>query len=195
MLNRMQDAAKRMSLMIDDLLTYSRLTTKKGEFVPVSLSLVVTEVLSDLEVGIEEQEAELEIGPLPVILGSHRQLVQFFQNLISNAVKYRLPDKAPKIIITAEKADLKEMSGLPNIMKDHNYVRIDVTDNGIGFDEKYLDRIFQMFQRLHGKGEFHGSGIGLALCKKVVQNHHGHITAKSAPGQGSTFMVYLPQPK
>ena len=194
MLNRMQDAAKRMSAMIDDLLAYSRLTIKEGTFVPVDLNNIVTEVMSDLEIGIQEQDAKIEFEVLPTIFGNQRQLLQLFQNLISNAVKYRLPDQTPEIKITAKKADKNALENFPNLLKDHPYVLIEIQDNGIGFDEKHLDRIFQMFQRLHGKGEFNGSGIGLALCKKVVQNHHGYITARSTPGNGSVFMVYLPEP-
>ncbi|WP_229253790.1 PAS domain-containing protein [Dyadobacter sp. NIV53] len=194
MLNRMQDAAKRMSMMIDDLLAYSRLTTKEGEFVAVDLNTIITEVISDLEIGIQEQGAQIEVDQLPSIFGNQRQLLQLFQNLISNAIKYRLSEQIPEISITYQKTSEEEVANFPNFLKDHPYVLIKIQDNGIGFDEKYLDRIFQMFQRLHGKSEYSGSGIGLALCKKVAQNHHGYITAKSAPGEGSVFMVYLPQP-
>ncbi|TDE15425.1 PAS domain-containing sensor histidine kinase [Dyadobacter psychrotolerans] len=194
MLNRMQDAARRMSEMIDDLLAYSRLTTTKGELTPVDLNLIVAEVISDLEIVIQEQNAQIEVGNLSEILGSSRQLIQLIQNLVSNALKYRKPDQSPFIKITSRKVEYEEVTSFSNVLKDNHYICLEIQDNGIGFDEKYLDRIFQMFQRLHGKGEFNGSGIGLALCKKVVQNHHGYITARSKPGTGSTFMVYLPQP-
>ena len=192
MLNRMQDAANRMSLMIDDLLTYSRLTTNEVKFESVNLKRVVEEVISDLEVGIEEQQAVISVEPLPEVYGNHRQLVQLVQNLVSNSIKYRRPDQAPKVNISAADVDAAEVAHLPGILKGQKYVRLEFSDNGIGFDEKYLDRIFQMFQRLHGRSEFAGSGIGLALCKKVVQNHHGYITARSVPGEGSVFIVYLP---
>lgn len=195
MLNRIQDASKRMSVMIDDLLAYSRLTTREGEFDAVVLADIVTSVLADLEISIQEQKTEITITELPIIWGSAPQLTQLMQNLISNAVKYRSPDRPSTISISYRDVDEPEKASIPKLLPDHPYIRLEVTDNGIGFDEMYLDRIFQMFQRLHGRSEFSGSGIGLALCKKVVQNHHGYITAKSRPGQGSTFIVYLPLPK
>lgn len=194
MLNRIQDASKRMSAMIDDLLAYSRLTTREGEFTPVELGEIVTSVLADLEISIQEQKTEVIVEEMPVVWGNGAQLTQLIQNLVSNAVKYRLPEQHSTIRIAYRDVDAAEKETLPKLLPDHDYIRLEVSDNGIGFDEIYLDRIFQMFQRLHGRSEFSGSGIGLALCKKVVQNHHGYITAKSQPGQGATFIVYLPQP-
>ncbi|MEO6287813.1 MAG: PAS domain-containing protein [Dyadobacter sp.] len=194
MLNRIQDASKRMSMMIDDLLAYSRLTTRETEFKPVALSDIVTNVVADLEIAIQEQNTEISVQPLPVVWGNPLQLTQLMQNLLSNAIKYKHQDKLSKIKISATDADAEVISTLPKLLPDHTYICLEVFDNGIGFDEIYLDRIFQMFQRLHGRGEFSGSGIGLALCKKVVQNHHGYITARSSPGKGSVFIVYLPKP-
>ena len=194
MLNRIQDASKRMSSMIDDLLAYSRLTTRDSAFEPVDLKKIASAVIADLEFSIEEQKSQIKVGPLPVVWGNPAQLTQLVQNLLSNAIKYRKQNVQSIIEIHAHGLDEQELSALPRILPEHSYIRIEVSDNGIGFDEKYLDRIFQMFQRLHGRGEFSGSGIGLALCKKVVQNHHGHITAQSEPDKGSTFMVYLPIP-
>ncbi|MCE7038807.1 PAS domain-containing protein [Dyadobacter sp. CY312] len=195
MLNRIQDAARRMSLLIDDLLTYSRLSKKDTEFVNVDLNKIVSEVISDLEIGIQEQNAKIETGNLSVVHGNPRQLVQLMQNLISNAIKYRSPDREPMIKITEERPGRVELSSIPHLLRNRRYCRITIEDNGIGFEEKYVDRIFQMFQRLHGKSEYSGSGIGLASCKKVVQNHNGYITAKSKPGEGSRFIIYLPQPE
>lgn len=194
MLNRIQDASKRMSAMIDDLLAYSRLTTHDGEFGEVKLSDIVTSVLADLEISIQEQRTRIVVEDLPTVWGSTPQLRQLMQNLVSNAVKYRLPDQHSVITLSYRPVEETEKNTLPKLLTEHPYVRLEVSDNGIGFDEMYLDRIFQMFQRLHGRSEFSGSGIGLALCKKVVQNHHGYITAKSQPGKGATFIVYLPQP-
>ncbi|SKB74275.1 PAS domain-containing sensor histidine kinase [Dyadobacter psychrophilus] len=194
MLNRIQDASKRMSSMIDDLLAYSRLTTRDSSFEPVDLSQIVSAVIADLEFSIEEQKSQIRIGQLPVVWGNPSQLTQLVQNLLSNAIKYRKQDVASIIEIRAEDLAEAEIAELPRLLPEHSYIRFEVIDNGIGFDEKYLDRIFQMFQRLHGRGEFSGSGIGLALCKKVVQNHHGHITARSETEKGSTFIVYLPIP-
>lgn len=195
MLNRIQDASKRMSAMIDDLLAYSRLTTREGEFGAVQLDDIVHSVLADLELSIQEQKTDIIVEDLPVVWGNGPQLTQLMQNLISNAVKYRLPNQESVIRLSYRAVEQTEKEALPKLLPDHQYIRLEVSDNGIGFDEIYLDRIFQMFQRLHGRSEFSGSGIGLALCKKVVQNHHGHITARSQPGKGATFIVYLPQPR
>ncbi|MGG7663771.1 PAS domain-containing sensor histidine kinase [Dyadobacter sp. BHUBP1] len=195
MLNRIQDASKRMSAMIDDLLAYSRLTTREGEFGEIRLDEIVHSVLADLEISIQEQKTDIIVNDLPVVWGNGPQLAQLMQNLISNAIKYRLPDQQSVIRLSYRAVSEAEKATLPKLLPDHPYIRLEVTDNGIGFDEIYLDRIFQMFQRLHGRSEFSGSGIGLALCKKVVQNHHGYITAQSQPGKGATFIVYLPQPR
>ncbi|SEJ20238.1 PAS domain S-box-containing protein [Dyadobacter sp. SG02] len=194
MLNRIQDASKRMSAMIDDLLAYSRLTTREGEFDEVRIRDIVQSVLADLEISIQEQKTDVIVEDLPVVWGNVSQLTQLMQNLISNAVKYRLPDQESVIRLSYREVEEAEKKTLPKLLPDHRYIRLEVSDNGIGFDEIYLDRIFQMFQRLHGRSEYSGSGIGLALCKKVVQNHHGYITAQSKPGEGATFIVYLPQP-
>lgn len=194
MLNRIQDASKRMSAMIDDLLAYSRLTTREGEFGSVRMSDIVASVLADLEISIQEQKTKIVVEELPEVWGNAHQLTQLMQNLISNAIKYRLPEQESTVRISYRNVENTERDTLPKLLPDYRYIRLEVTDNGIGFDEIYLDRIFQMFQRLHGRSEFSGSGIGLALCKKVVQNHHGYITAKSRAGEGSTFIVYLPQP-
>ncbi len=195
MLNRIQDASKRMSAMIDDLLAYSRLTTREGEFTEVQLSELVHSILADLELSIQEQKTKIIVGDLPAVWGNASQLTQLIQNLISNAVKYRLPDQESTVSLSYRPVGEAEKETLPKLLAGHRYVRLEVSDNGIGFDEIYLDRIFQMFQRLHGRSEYSGSGIGLALCKKVVQNHHGYITAQSRPGEGATFIVYLPQPR
>jgi PAS domain S-box-containing protein len=195
MLSRIQDAARRMSLLIDDLLSYSRLSIKGTEFVSVDLNKIITEVISDLEIGIQEQNARVHTSNLSVVHGNPRQLVQLFQNLISNAIKYRSPDSDPVISITEKATDLSELAHIPYLLKNRKYAQITIQDNGIGFEEKYVDRIFQMFQRLHGKSEYSGTGIGLASCKKVVQNHNGYITAESKPGEGSRFIIYLPQPE
>lgn len=192
MLNRIQDSARRMSVMIDDLLTYSRLSNKEGEFVNVDLNQTVTNILTDLEMLIEEKQAQIVVEPLASVIGNPIQLGQLFLNVISNAIKYSVPGTQPIIKIACNQATLTEIEAVPVLSWQRNYAKIEVKDNGIGFDPKYLDRIFQMFQRLHGKSEYNGSGIGLALCQKVVQNHNGYITALSKPNAGSTFIIYLP---
>lgn len=192
-IDRMQSAASRMSTLIRDLLDFSRISTQRETNLPVSLNTIVDQVLTTLELVIAETKAEVKVGALPTITGDESQLNQLFQNLIANAIKFRQPTVAPVIQINAHTVQAID---LPPSVKParavRTYYRIDVADNGVGFDEKYLDRIFQVFQRLHGKSEFAGTGIGLAICEKVATNHGGAITATSRPGQGATFMVYLP---
>jgi signal transduction histidine kinase/DNA-binding response OmpR family regulator len=196
---RMQMAASRMSTLIRDLLSFSRISTRQEFTAAISLTELVDAVLVDLEVIIHETGAELRIDPLPTITGDRSQLRQLFQNLLSNAIKFHQtgPDGLPVSPIVTVSCHLIQSSELPPRVKPNRtaptYYRIDISDNGIGFDEKYLDRIFQIFQRLHGKSEFAGTGIGLAICEKVVVNHGGGITASSQPGQGATFSVFLPK--
>jgi PAS domain S-box-containing protein len=192
-LERMQSAASRMSILIKDLLTFSRISIRQENAVAVPLTEVIASVLTDLEMIIAESGAIVELDKLPTVLGDPSQLGQLFQNLISNALKFRKPDVPPYIRI---KAQLIAAINLPTSVKPvrqtDSYYCIDVLDNGIGFDEKYIDRIFQVFQRLYGKSQYPGTGIGLAICEKVAVNHGGAITASSQLGQGSVFSVYLP---
>jgi len=218
-LERMQNAARRMQTLINDLLTFSRVTTRAQPFVPVNLTQVVQEVLSDLEVRIEQEGGQIEVSDLPIIDADPTQMRQLLQNLIGNALKFHQAGTAPVIklrsqfpqqeseisrsclrepVYTGWAKDSTLLSSLP-IPDTHFLVspqsakcQIIVEDNGIGFDEKYLDRIFTVFQRLHGRTEYEGSGIGLAVCRKIAQRHGGNITAKSTPGQGTTFIVTLP---
>ena len=192
LLSRMQDAAERMSLMISDLLTFSRLQVNHKVFAEVDLNRVFASVLSDLEIVIEEKKAVFDIKPLDTVWGDASQLTQLLLNLISNALKYQPAGQIPHISVSTSKADPSEINR--TVLAGHPYLKIQVKDNGIGFDQKYAERIFQMFQRLHGKSEYSGSGIGLALCNKVVQNHYGLLTAESEKGRGSCFNVYLPAP-
>lgn len=181
-LERMRSAANRMQKLIQDLLSFSRVTTKAQPFVSVDLEKIVSEVLSDLEVKIEETGALVATNDLPVIDADPLQMRQLLQNLIGNALKFRRDGVEPHLSIIAEP------------MKNGNSgnYKITVEDNGIGFDEKYLDKIFTVFQRLHGRTEYEGSGIGLAVCRKIVERHHGTITAESSPGNGAKFIVHLP---
>ena len=192
-IDRMQAAASRMSTLIRDLLNFSRLSTQRETTTLVALNEVVQEVLTTLELVIAQTGAQLHINLLPTIQGDATQLTQLFQNLLSNALKFRQERVAPRIQINAYTLSLQE---LPAWVKPgraaRSYYQIDVVDNGVGFDEKYLDRIFQVFQRLHGKSEFAGTGIGLAICERVVANHGGALTARSQVGQGATFSVYFP---
>ncbi|GAB3996866.1 hypothetical protein GCM10028807_40560 [Spirosoma daeguense] len=197
-LERMQSAARRMSMLIKDLLNFSRISTRPDESRLLSLDDVLRSVLTDLELVISETGAQIHVDPLPKISGDSSQLGQLFQNLLSNALKFSRVNTSgnPAIPQITVRHQLVDAGDLPSIIKSNRssaqFHQIDVTDNGIGFDEKYLDRIFQVFQRLHGRSEFAGTGIGLAICEKVVTNHGGAISATSKPGQGATFSVYLP---
>ncbi|XWW46331.1 PAS domain-containing protein [Fibrella sp. USSR17] len=202
MIRRMQLAAQRMSTLITDLLNYSRVSTQRSPFEPISLTRLISTVIDDLYVAVKESDAVFDYSDLPVILGDRAQLSQVFRNLLLNAIIFHRPNVPPVVRITVQKvapADLPTMvlqsdmsmtnEGSGNIQFFHE---ISIKDNGIGFDEKYLDRIFQLFQRLHSKTAYPGTGIGLSICRKVIENHKGTITASSKPGQGATFRVYLP---
>ncbi len=192
-LERMQAAANRMSLLIKDLLIYSRLSSQPKETEQVNLNQVIATVASELELRVQETGAKLEIDSLPMVSGDNSQLEQLFQNLLSNSLKFHKPHVAPHIRISYE---LVPYGRLPVSVKPVHlvpyYHHIAFVDNGIGFEEQYADRIFQVFQRLHGKAEYPGTGIGLAICEKVVINHGGAIWASSILGEGAAFHIYFP---
>ncbi|QDK77164.1 PAS domain S-box protein [Spirosoma sp. KCTC 42546] len=192
-LERMQSAASRMSTLIRDLLSFSRISTHRDTSAPISLDTIVQTVLLDLDLMIAESEASVVVGKLPTLEGDRLQLQQLVRNLLSNALKFRRPEVASLIEVSASWVAFENLPASVSPKRPAlAYHRLDVTDNGIGFDEKYLDRIFQVFQRLHGKNEFAGTGVGLAICEKVVSNHGGAITATSQPGLGTTFSAYFP---
>jgi PAS domain S-box-containing protein len=178
-LARMQNAARRMHVLINDLLAFSRVTTKAQPFAPVDLNRVAREVLEDLEARVRQTGGRVEVGPLPTVEADALQMRQLLQNLIGNALKFHRPGEPPAVAVRAEAVG-------------DGHCRLTVEDNGIGFDEKYLDRIFTPFQRLHARGEYEGTGMGLAVCRKIVERHGGQITARSRPGAGTTFIVTLP---
>lgn len=192
-LNRMSVAGERMSALIKDLLAYSQISTRQQAFGLTSLNAIMAEVLSTLEWQINTREARIEVAELPVINGDRSQLEQLFQNLLSNALKFTPPESTPRVELTCTFTNRAEFPAhvQPN-GNAHRFCQISVRDNGVGFDIKYLDRIFQVFQRLHGKDEFPGTGVGLAICRQVVENHGGAITASGTLGVGTTFSVYLP---
>ncbi|XAZ81967.1 ATP-binding protein (plasmid) [Fibrella sp. ES10-3-2-2] len=194
-LQRLQAAASRMSTLIQDLLTYSRITTGQEVSQLVSLTDVVLSTLADLDLLIDETGAQVTVESLPTVLGDASQLGQLFLNLLSNALKFRRPTISPQVRISWQSLTASDLPASIRPTRSAGvYHRIDVTDNGIGFEEKYLDRIFQVFQRLNGKSQYAGTGIGLAISQKVTANHGGAITASSYPGQGATFSVYFPDP-
>jgi len=178
-LTRMQEAAQRGQRMISDLLELSRVTTGGKPFQRTDLNQVLQDVLSDLEVHMEQEGGQVEVGNLPVIDADPTQMHQLFQNLVGNALKFHKPEIPPSVKVTAN-AD------------DSDQVQIRVADNGIGFDEEFKERIFQPFQRLHGQSKYEGSGIGLSICRKIVERHGGAIRTESQPGQGASFIITLP---
>lgn len=192
-LGRMNAAGIRMSTLIKDLLAYSQVATRQQSYGLVELNGIITEALAALEYQIEERQAQVAVAALPVIKGDKSQLRQLFQNLLSNAMKFTPNGQKPSVTVTqvlCKRADLP--AEIHANSQANQFCKISITDRGVGFDIRYLDRIFQVFQRLHGKDEFPGTGVGLAICQRVVENHGGGITASSMAGQGSTFSVYLP---
>lgn len=192
-LRRMTSAADRMSVLINDLLSFSRLSTRQRALEPVALQKVISNVLDTLSWQIDQRNARITVAALPTVLGDETQLAQLFQNLLSNAIKFTPAETAPQIQIDhvlVTRAELPaQFRPTGNADRFH---QINVCDQGIGFDIKYLDRVFQVFQRLHTKNKFAGTGIGLAICERVATNHSGCLTAISEPGKGATFSLFLP---
>ena len=177
-LDRMMASAGRMGRLIDDLLGYSRVTTRAKAFAAVDLNAALADALEDLAARVELTGGTVDAGHLPVVSGDAGQLRQVFQNLVGNALKFHRPDVPPLVRVSAERT----AAGWA----------ITVADNGIGFEDRHAARIFQVFQRLHGRDEFEGTGVGLAVCKKIVERHGGSIVAHGRPGDGATFVVTLP---
>ncbi len=190
---RMQNAAARMQTLINDLLKYSRVGRMREPFQPVDLEALIEAIRNDMETAIQHSGAQIITRELPAVQGEPSQLRQLFQNLISNALKFSQPGIPPKVTVSCQVASQADKEASGNLWEEEDYYKIMVADNGIGFDEKYLDRIFNIFQRLHGRSEYEGTGIGLAICRKITENHEGAITATSQPGQGATFYVLLPE--
>ena len=188
-LKSIQNAASRMQLLIKDLLTFSKISSEKESPEECDLNQVINEVLKDLESKIEEKNAKIEVDKMPSIPGNPILLRSLFLNLIENAIKYSRRDVPPVIAI---KYLLKPERVLAKNGQEKNYCRITVNDNGIGFEQKYAEHIFSMFRRLHNLNEFEGTGIGLAICKKIVEKHNGYISAHSDVNKGSTFIISLP---
>ena len=190
-LERLESSAGRMKALLAALLNYSRLSNTGTAKEKTDLNSVVDEVIGNLQDLIEEKKAVISRDHLPMIMGLPLQFDQLFSNLISNSLKYSRSDMSPVIHIsclTVQKDEIRQVENLP----EKNYYRISVSDNGIGFESQYAEKIFELFQRLHGKTEYAGTGIGLSICYKIVQNHQGAITAAGAPGQGARFDIYLP---
>jgi signal transduction histidine kinase len=165
--------------LMDALLALSRLTIQKSIFQLVDMNQIVRDIVADLEIRLKETGGQIEKGPLPSLMAEPTQMQQLFLNLIGNALKFHQPGLPPQVQITASRTPAGE-------------VEIQVADNGIGFDPAEATKLFKPFGRLNSKSKYEGTGIGLAICRKIVENHAGQITARSAPGQGATFIVTLP---
>ncbi len=191
-LSRMTASAENMRMLINDLLEFSRISNAQQPFSEVDLNVVVRQVKMDLELVIEETGTHLKADKLPVLVAIPTQMKQLLTNIISNAIKFRQVGIPP--VITIEATEINQATKTRyDLSRDEVYYKIEITDNGIGFEEEYASRIFNVFQRLHGKSEYPGSGIGLAICKKIVEHHNGVIYAESLPGKGSKFVFIIPE--
>jgi PAS domain S-box-containing protein len=192
-MDRMTNSADRMQIMIQDLLAYSRVSRQSESFQPVSLKDVFKQVLSDLEIKIQEKQATITFENLPVIDAQPVQMYQLFQNLLTNALKFTKTQVPVIISVKCKMASPLEIKENPLFFPFINYYKIIVSDNGIGLENEYAERIFALFQRLHGRSEYEGTGLGLAICRKIVEGHQGQIKATGALGVGAEFTIYLPE--
>lgn len=184
-------SSERMQLLINDLLSFSRHSAIPSDFKETDLNVLVKEAIAELEIEIENTNAEVNVSELPVLCVIPSLMRQLFYNLVNNAIKFRKKSIAPVVHIKAEEVSAKDIH-LPSKAENRSYYKITIADNGIGFDPKYAEDIFVVFKRLHSYHEFEGSGVGLSICKKIIEKHHGSINAQSTPGEGSTFTIILP---
>ncbi len=184
-ISRIQNAAERMQTLIKDILEFSQLANDSSRFINTDLNIILQEVIADKETMVHEKKAIINVKSLPSLEVNPGLMRPLFSNLIGNALKYHKKDQEPVITIFAEEEGDKKVNG-------KKYCRIFVQDNGIGFDQKYAEQIFEMFSRLHGNSQYEGTGIGLALCKQIVEKHDGFISALSKENEGSTFIISLP---
>lgn len=175
----MQDAARRMGRLVQDILSFARARTEAAAFEPVALGPVLAEAAGDFEEAVEKEGGLMEVGALPTVHGDSDQLRRLFANLLSNAVKFRRPGTPLRVSVSSPGAR-------------GGFLEVEVSDNGIGFDEEHARRIFEPFQRLHRRTDYEGSGLGLALCARIAAHHGGSVRARSVPGEGSVFTVALP---
>ena len=189
-LSKMQKVCNQMQLLINNILEFSKISVKKELFTEVDLNNLIPGILSELNGRVEEKNIKIVLDKLPVICANEVLMHQLFLNLLENAAKYTSKINSPEILIYSEFFTVQKKVG--DKMTDIKYGRIFIEDNGIGFDQKYSEEIFDMFRRLHPNIEYDGTGIGLALCKKIVEKHNGFISAKSELDKGSTFMISLP---
>lgn len=191
-LHRMRKASERMQMLINNILDFSKFSAESQAFEETNLNRLLDDVLSDLEIEIEKKKAKIVIEELPSLLIIPGQIRQLFQNLLSNSLKFCRKDVVPNVRVYAERVTGNLVSPGNGINPSEEFCRIHVQDNGIGFDEQYAEKIFVIFQRLHSNHLFEGTGIGLSICKKIVEKHNGFISATSVPEKGATFTITLP---
>jgi len=191
-LKKIVNSSQRMQTLIDDILRFSRHDVHSADFIKSELNILVGEAISEIEIEIEKTKAQINVQLLPKVHAIPVLIRQLFYNLISNAIKFRKPDSTPVINIYSEKINSSEIN-VPVLTDNADYYKICVEDNGIGFDSKYTEDIFVLFKRLHSYHEYEGTGVGLSICKKIIEKHNGAITAESKKDKGSTFMIWLPE--
>ncbi len=190
-IQRIQKAAERMQTLITDILTFSKISIDRPAFVESDLNMLLSDVLVEMEEDLKEKKATVMVDKLPSLCVNPSLMKPLFHNLIGNAIKYSKKDIAPKVRITSD-VSAPSSNGRTGKLANQKYCRIFIEDNGIGFEQKYAEEIFGMFKRLHHNTEFEGTGIGLALCKKIVEQHKGYISARSKLNEGSTFIISIP---
>ncbi|MGN6417222.1 MAG: sensor histidine kinase [Pseudobacter sp.] len=190
-LNRMLASAENMRVLIDNLLDFSRVTRMQHPFVKTDMRALIQQVIEELDLSIEDSHAFIDLQPMPDMEVNPVQIRQLFHNLLTNAMKFQRPGVPLRISISSNKLSKEEKEQF-KLRSARNYYKFVVSDNGIGFEDMYAERIFQLFQRLHGKAEYPGSGIGLAICRRIADNHAGVISASGQPGKGATFTIVLP---
>jgi signal transduction histidine kinase len=188
---KIESAINRMQNLLNDLLSYSRISMSERKMEEVNLNEVLVDVIEVMSDQINESGAQFQYNHLPTIKGIQTQLQQLFENLLSNAIKYRKEDVAPVVKISCELVNKNKLPE-PSKATQENYYFICFSDNGIGFEQKYAEKVFELFQRLHSRAAYSGTGIGLTICRKIVENHQGFITAESEVGKGTDFCIYLP---
>lgn len=191
-LDKISSSTRSMQILLDDLLNFSTLSANEKGYEKVSINSLIKSVLSDLEIKIEKSECNLDCSDIPLIDGYPSQIKQLFSNLITNSIKFRQESSTPMIKISYEEVNPGHYPQLPILLYKH-YIKIIISDNGVGFEQIYSEKIFQVFQRLHSKAEYDGSGIGLSICKKIMENHRGYIFANGQPGIGATFTLLFPK--
>jgi signal transduction histidine kinase len=192
-LEKITRSSQRMQHLVNDLLKFSRHTTDDPGFEETDFNLIIKDVIADLDVEIQQKKAAIVTNPLPIAWAIPTQIRQLFQNIISNSLKFSKQNDSPKIFIESETLMGAQIKGVQEHLRNEKFYRLYFKDNGIGFDEKYADDIFVVFKRLHSYHEFEGTGIGLSICKKIVDKHRGFINVKSKLNEGAIFMITLPE--